>query len=60
MFWCKNTIALFIFVFFSQILAHNILVVFASKLPEDFTPEVHVAMDKFLAAVARALSEKYR
>ncbi|XP_037545014.1 hemoglobin subunit alpha-1-like [Nematolebias whitei] len=43
-----------------KILAHNILVVFAIKLPEDFTPEVHVAMDKFLAAVARALSEKYR
>ncbi|MEQ2192311.1 hypothetical protein XENOCAPTIV_009916 [Xenoophorus captivus] len=29
-------------------------------LPNDFTPEVHVAVDKFLAAVARALSEKYR
>ncbi|XP_008414182.1 hemoglobin embryonic subunit alpha [Poecilia reticulata] len=43
-----------------KILAHNILVVLASSFPKDFTPEVHVAMDKFLAAVALALSEKYR
>uniref|UniRef100_A0A8C6LD54 Hemoglobin subunit alpha-2-like n=1 Tax=Nothobranchius furzeri TaxID=105023 RepID=A0A8C6LD54_NOTFU len=43
-----------------KILAHNILVVLAIRLPSDFTPEVHVAIDKFLAAVARALSEKYR
>ncbi|XP_014905721.1 hemoglobin embryonic subunit alpha-like [Poecilia latipinna] len=42
------------------ILSHNILVVLAIMFPTDFTPEVHVAMDKFLAAVARALSEKYR
>ncbi|MEQ2256591.1 hypothetical protein ILYODFUR_025665 [Ilyodon furcidens] len=43
-----------------KILAHNILVVLAITFPNDFTPEVHVAMDKFLAAVALALSEKYR
>ncbi|XP_054596108.1 hemoglobin embryonic subunit alpha [Nothobranchius furzeri] len=43
-----------------KILAHNILVVLAIQFPKDFTPEVHVAMDKFLAGVARALSEKYR
>ncbi|KAI3359682.1 hypothetical protein L3Q82_014064 [Scortum barcoo] len=43
-----------------KILSHNILVVMAIMFPEDFTPEVHVAMDKFLAALARALSEKYR
>ncbi|KAM9393181.1 hemoglobin subunit alpha-1-like [Pholidichthys leucotaenia] len=43
-----------------KILAHNLLVVLSIKFPKDFTPEVHVAMDKFLAAVARALSEKYR
>lgn len=43
-----------------KILAHNILVVLAIMFPEDFTPEVHVAMDKFLGALARALSEKYR
>uniref|UniRef100_A0A3P8P921 Globin domain-containing protein n=1 Tax=Astatotilapia calliptera TaxID=8154 RepID=A0A3P8P921_ASTCA len=43
-----------------KVLAHNLLVVLATVFPNDFTPEVHVAMDKFLAAVARALSEKYR
>ncbi|XP_040918172.1 hemoglobin embryonic subunit alpha-like [Toxotes jaculatrix] len=43
-----------------KILSHNILVVLAIMFPKDFTPEVHVAMDKFLAALARALSEKYR
>ncbi|XP_051245329.1 hemoglobin subunit alpha-1 [Dicentrarchus labrax] len=43
-----------------KILAHNILVVLSIMFPEDFSPEVHVAMDKFLAALARALSEKYR
>ncbi|KAM8844076.1 hemoglobin subunit alpha-1 [Spinachia spinachia] len=43
-----------------KILSHNILVVMASLFPQDFTPEVHVAMDKFLMALARALSEKYR
>ncbi|XP_054462794.1 hemoglobin subunit alpha-1 [Anoplopoma fimbria] len=43
-----------------KILAHNILVVMAIMFPKEFTPEVHVAMDKFLAALARALSEKYR
>ncbi|XP_012734009.3 hemoglobin embryonic subunit alpha-like [Fundulus heteroclitus] len=43
-----------------KILAHNILVVLAITFPDDFTPEVHVAMDKFLASLALALSEKYR
>ncbi|KAM4716452.1 uncharacterized protein FYW61_016785 [Anableps anableps] len=43
-----------------KVLAHNILVVLGITFPSDFTPEVHVAMDKFLAAVALALSEKYR
>ncbi|XP_061567703.1 hemoglobin embryonic subunit alpha [Cololabis saira] len=43
-----------------KILSHNILVVMAIMFPADFTPEVHVAVDKFLAALARALSEKYR
>lgn len=28
--------------------------------PDDFTPEVHVAVDKFLQLVNQALSEKYR
>uniref|UniRef100_A0AAY4CHW7 Globin domain-containing protein n=2 Tax=Denticeps clupeoides TaxID=299321 RepID=A0AAY4CHW7_9TELE len=43
-----------------KILSHNLLVVLATQFPEDFTPEVHVAMDKFLSALALALSEKYR
>uniref|UniRef100_A0A6Q2XJ89 Globin domain-containing protein n=1 Tax=Esox lucius TaxID=8010 RepID=A0A6Q2XJ89_ESOLU len=43
-----------------KIMFHNIMVVLAILFPVDFTPEVHVAMDKFLAAVGRALSEKYR
>ncbi|XP_041633569.1 hemoglobin subunit alpha-2 [Cheilinus undulatus] len=43
-----------------KILAHNILVVLAIMFPQDFTPEVHVCLDKFLAALARALAEKYR
>ncbi|XP_072531115.1 hemoglobin embryonic subunit alpha-like [Salminus brasiliensis] len=43
-----------------KILSHNLLVVLAIQFPNDFTPEVHVAMDKFLSALALALSEKYR
>ncbi|XP_070836365.1 hemoglobin embryonic subunit alpha [Chaetodon trifascialis] len=43
-----------------KILIHNILVVLAIMYPTEFTPEAHMAMDKFLAALARALSEKYR
>ncbi|XP_051797193.1 hemoglobin embryonic subunit alpha-like [Acanthochromis polyacanthus] len=43
-----------------KILAHNILVVLAIMFPAEFTPEVHVCMDKFLAALALALAEKYR
>ncbi|KAM9346745.1 hemoglobin embryonic subunit alpha-like [Symphorus nematophorus] len=43
-----------------KILAHNILVVLAIKYPVDFTPEVHVSIDKFLACLALALAEKYR
>lgn len=43
-----------------QIISHNILVVLAMLFPNDFTPEVHVSMDKFLAQVSLALSEKYR
>uniref|UniRef100_A0A3Q4HDJ1 Globin domain-containing protein n=2 Tax=Neolamprologus brichardi TaxID=32507 RepID=A0A3Q4HDJ1_NEOBR len=43
-----------------KVLSHNLLVVLSAMFPQDFTPEVHVAMDKFLAAVALALSEKYR
>ena len=43
-----------------QIINHNILVVLAMMFPADFTPEVHVSVDKFLAKLALALSEKYR
>ncbi|XP_060776527.1 hemoglobin embryonic subunit alpha-like [Neoarius graeffei] len=43
-----------------KILAHNLLVVLAMLFPDHFTPEVHVSMDKFLAAVSLALAEKYR
>ncbi|CAM4344621.1 hypothetical protein PO909_001234 [Leuciscus waleckii] len=43
-----------------KILSHNILVVLAILFPTDFTPEAHVAMDKFLSALSLALAEKYR
>uniref|UniRef100_A0A665V914 Hemoglobin subunit alpha-B-like n=1 Tax=Echeneis naucrates TaxID=173247 RepID=A0A665V914_ECHNA len=43
-----------------RILAHNLILVLAMYFPADFTPEVHVAVDKFLQNVALALSEKYR
>lgn len=32
----------------------------ASMFPDEFTPETHMAMDKFFANVARAMAEKYR
>ncbi|XP_039980273.1 hemoglobin embryonic subunit alpha-like [Xiphias gladius] len=43
-----------------KIISHCILVVFAIMFPNEFTPEVHVSMDKFLASLALALAEKYR
>ncbi|XP_029996272.1 hemoglobin embryonic subunit alpha-like [Sphaeramia orbicularis] len=43
-----------------KILSHCILVVMSIMFPNDFTPEVHVAFDKFLASLALALAEKYR
>ncbi|HCF9499661.1 TPA: hypothetical protein NI654_006763, partial [Pseudomonas aeruginosa] len=43
-----------------KIINHNLLVVFAILFPHEFTPEVHVSVDKFLANVALGLSEKYR
>ncbi len=48
------------FFFFYQIINHNLLVVLSMMFPDDFTPEVHVSVDKFLAQVSLALSEKYR
>ncbi|XP_029945163.1 hemoglobin embryonic subunit alpha-like [Salarias fasciatus] len=43
-----------------KILSHNILVVLAINFPNDFTPEVHVSVDKFLGILTRALADKYR
>lgn len=43
-----------------QIINHNLLVALAITFPNDFTPDVHVSVDKFLAQVSLALSEKYR
>ncbi|XP_061563812.1 hemoglobin, alpha embryonic 5 [Cololabis saira] len=43
-----------------KLLSHCILVVVATMFPNDFPPESHVALDKFLAALALALSERYR
>ncbi|TSZ68961.1 Hemoglobin subunit alpha-1 [Bagarius yarrelli] len=40
--------------------SHNLLVTLAIYFPADFTPEVHIAVDKFLAAVSAALADKYR
>ena len=44
----------------TQLLNHCILVVVSMMFPNEFSPESHVAFDKFLAALAVALSEKYR
>ncbi|XP_056433152.1 hemoglobin, alpha embryonic 5 isoform X1 [Gadus chalcogrammus] len=43
-----------------QLLAHCMLVCMSMIFPEEFTPQVHVAVDKFLAQLALALCEKYR
>ncbi|NXO02850.1 HBA2 protein, partial [Rhinopomastus cyanomelas] len=43
-----------------KLLSQCIQVVLASILGKEFTPEVHAAFDKFLAAVAAVLAEKYR
>ncbi|XP_072532679.1 hemoglobin subunit alpha-like [Salminus brasiliensis] len=43
-----------------KILAHNIIVVVGMLFPADFTPEVHVSVDKFLQNLAWCLAEKYR
>uniref|UniRef100_A0A673W5W3 Hemoglobin alpha embryonic-3 n=1 Tax=Salmo trutta TaxID=8032 RepID=A0A673W5W3_SALTR len=44
----------------SEIFNYNMLVTLAMMFPDDFTPEVHVSTDKFVAQLALALSEKYR
>ncbi|XP_017574476.1 hemoglobin subunit alpha-like [Pygocentrus nattereri] len=43
-----------------KILAHNIIVVVAMLFPADFTPEVHMSLDKFLQNLAWCLAERYR
>ncbi|XP_065098573.1 hemoglobin, alpha embryonic 5 [Paramisgurnus dabryanus] len=43
-----------------KVFSHCILVVIAMLFPKDFTPEAHLALDKFLARVALALSDRYR
>ncbi|XP_028331615.1 hemoglobin, alpha embryonic 5 [Gouania willdenowi] len=43
-----------------KLLAHCIMVVISTKFPVEFTPEAHMALDKFLTCLALALSEKYR
>ncbi|KAK6481782.1 hemoglobin embryonic subunit alpha-like [Huso huso] len=43
-----------------KLLAHTLLVSLSAALGAEFTPEIHLAWDKFLAIVAAVLSEKYR
>ncbi|XP_041719128.1 hemoglobin subunit alpha-4 [Coregonus clupeaformis] len=43
-----------------KILAHNLIVVVAAYFPAEFTPEIHLSVDKFLQQLALALAEKYR
>ncbi|XP_068003340.1 hemoglobin subunit zeta [Melanerpes formicivorus] len=43
-----------------KLLSHCILCTVASRYPNDFTPEVHAAWDKFLSNVSSVLTEKYR
>merc|ERR1711931_4972 len=43
-----------------KLFIHCILVTMSMMFPEEFTPQVHLAVDKFLALVALALQQKYR
>ncbi|XP_069036973.1 hemoglobin embryonic subunit alpha-like [Lepisosteus oculatus] len=43
-----------------KLLGHTLLVSLSASLGADFTPEAHVAWDKFLANIALVLAEKYR
>ncbi|XP_071776774.1 hemoglobin subunit alpha-A-like [Centroberyx gerrardi] len=43
-----------------KMISHNIMVAIAMYFPADFTPEIHVSVDKFLQSLALALSENYR
>ncbi|XP_038274175.1 hemoglobin subunit pi isoform X2 [Dermochelys coriacea] len=43
-----------------KLLSHCILCSVAAHFPNDFTPEVHAAWDKFLSKISSVLTEKYR
>uniref|UniRef100_A0A8B9PBP3 Globin domain-containing protein n=1 Tax=Apteryx owenii TaxID=8824 RepID=A0A8B9PBP3_APTOW len=43
-----------------KLLSQCFQVVLAVHLGKEYSPEIHSAMDKFLAAVASVLAEKYR
>ncbi|KAG7255098.1 hypothetical protein CRUP_026703 [Coryphaenoides rupestris] len=43
-----------------KLLGHCMLVCMSMYYPEEFTPKVHIAVDKFLNQLALALSDKYR
>ncbi|KAG9477142.1 hypothetical protein GDO78_002507 [Eleutherodactylus coqui] len=43
-----------------RLLSHIIQVVLACHFPNDFTAEVHAAVDKFICEVAAILTSKYR
>lgn len=43
-----------------QLLTHCLLVSLACHMGEDFTPQAHAAIDKYLSAFAAVLAEKYR
>ncbi|KFP83118.1 PREDICTED: hemoglobin subunit pi [Apaloderma vittatum] len=43
-----------------KLLSHCILCTVAARYPNDFTPEVHAAWDKFLSSISSVLTEKYR
>uniref|UniRef100_A0A8C4W654 Hemoglobin subunit zeta n=1 Tax=Gopherus evgoodei TaxID=1825980 RepID=A0A8C4W654_9SAUR len=43
-----------------KLLSHCILCSVAAHFPNDFTPEVHAAWDKFLSQISSVLTAKYR
>ncbi|NWX53460.1 HBAD protein, partial [Promerops cafer] len=43
-----------------QFLSQCLQVTLATRLGKEYSPEVHSAVDKFMAAVASVLAEKYR
>ncbi|TNN37313.1 Hemoglobin subunit alpha-D [Liparis tanakae] len=43
-----------------KLFSHCVLVALACHMGDDFTPDAHAAMDKYMSAFAAVLSEKYR